>query len=293
VRPPSSGMFARHALADRAHLGVGLRRTHAGFQPGDDADVTGVAVRRHVEILVDRGTRNVAGASRHPEFGARTGRRLGRDERPEEVARHHGDHEPRTAVQRDRPADDRRIAAEPARPQPVAEHDGGRIRAAAVKRVAEERTRAEHVEERGRHAGSLDRLGLAGAGERVADVRQRGGALEARRLAAEVEHPARPHRVGRTLGRPVPQEHEPAGVGERQRPQERRIDDAEDGRVGADAQREREDRHGRESGRLAEPAHRVRQVLSEIPPHALGHGGLDGRAARRLGGMVLAQVDER
>ena len=46
----------------------------------------------------------------------------------------------------------------------------------------------------------------------------------------------------------VPQRDEPIGIGVRQRPQQHGIDDREDGRARADAEREHEDGDGGESG---------------------------------------------
>ena len=56
---------------------------------------------------------------------------------------------------------------------------------------------------------------------------------------------------------------QPIGRFERQRPEERRVDQAEDGGVRADAEREREDRRRGEAGVLAEYAHRGDQILAE------------------------------
>ena len=55
----------------------------------------------------------------------------------------------------------------------------------------------------------------------------------------------------RALRRLVEEPHEPIGLVERQRPQQHRVDDAEDGGVGADAEREDRD-HGDGERRRAE-----------------------------------------
>src|SRR5262249_49070896 len=52
-------------------------------------------------------------------------------------------------------------------------------------------------------------------------------------------------------------------LGIAERPQHDAVDDAEDGGVGADAERERENGEQREAGTLAQPPERVPQVLEE------------------------------
>ena len=54
--------------------------------------------------------------------------------------------------------------------------------------------------------------------------------------APQVDHPARTEVVGPAVVR-VPHEDQPIAVGIGQRPQQRRVDRAEDGGVGADAER--------------------------------------------------------
>jgi len=66
-------------------------------------------------------------------------------------------------------------------------------------------------------------------------------------------------------------EHEPVGIGDRQPPQHNRVHHTEHRRVGADAKRQREDRHDGEDGRAAELPEREAKVLH--------HGAaLDGAA---------------
>jgi hypothetical protein len=58
------------------------------------------------------------------------------------------------------------------------------------------------------------------------------------------------------------QHDQPIRFGIRQRPQQDRVDDRENGRVGADREGEREDGDGAESGILEERAQRVGQILA-------------------------------
>ena len=55
----------------------------------------------------------------------------------------------------------------------------------------------------------------------------------------------------------------PVGIGPRQRPQQHGVDDAEDRGVGADAERQREDRHRGEARIARERAGAETQILSE------------------------------
>ena len=59
-----------------------------------------------------------------------------------------------------------------------------------------------------------------------------------------------------------------AGILERQRPQQRRVHDAEDGGVGADADRDDRDGDQRELARLQERAERVSHVAQTIVAQA-------------------------
>src|ERR1043165_5941759 len=59
------------------------------------------------------------------------------------------------------------------------------------------------------------------------------------------------------------QRHQLAGIGKRQRPQEHGVDDAEDGGVGADAERERDRRDDAQAGRLHQHAQAKLYVLND------------------------------
>jgi hypothetical protein len=60
--------------------------------------------------------------------------------------------------------------------------------------------------------------------------------------------------------RHVKQPHEPIGLVDRQWPQQHRVDDAEDGGVGADAEREHGDDRDGESRRAEQHAERVAKI---------------------------------
>ena len=63
------------------------------------------------------------------------------------------------------------------------------------------------------------------------------------------------------------------GMVERQRPQQHRFDDCEERRVGADAERERQDRRGGESRLETKEAQRAANILhkhGEVSPSPIG-----------------------
>ena len=68
-------------------------------------------------------------------------------------------------------------------------------------------------------------------------------------------------------GRRLLQHDEAVGVGERHRLEQHRVDDREDRGIGADAERERRDRRGREATALPEHPKRLAQVFEEAFNH--------------------------
>ena len=69
-------------------------------------------------------------------------------------------------------------------------------------------------------------------------------------------------RLAAVLGT-FPQGHESVGVGVRQRAEEHGVDDAEDGGVGADSDRQREHRRGNERRLVTQSPGSVDEVLPE------------------------------
>jgi hypothetical protein len=72
---------------------------------------------------------------------------------------------------------------------------------------------------------------------------------------------------GGESGSEMVESYEPVRLVKRQRLQEHTVDNAEDGRRRADSQRERENRHDRETGLLPERAHDMPQVLHKTRKH--------------------------
>ncbi len=238
-------------------VGLALCGRHAGLEPADP--VAGVALAVVPEL----------GRERH--VAAHAAREV-------DAARHHADHGARDAVEPQRLAEHVALPAEAVLPEPVADDDDLRaFRTILLRReeAAEDRLHAEHGREvvgdlralqpervravRGVEAGALvvgDRLELALLTAPLVEV----GVVDSH----HVEVPAR---------RTLVDVDEPLGLGERQRPQEEAVDQAEDG----DVRRESEGEH-RHHQRAGEPlaqqrAKRVTQVVSDhVRPPSLGSG---------------------
>ena len=80
-----------------------------------------------------------------------------------------------------------------------------------------------------------------------------------------IEHPSSGH-AGLRVG--VEHEHQPIGRREGQRPEQDRLDDGEDGQVGAEAERKGGERGGGDAGRLSQEAGRIRQFAAQIVEQA-------------------------
>src|SRR5881394_4183279 len=121
----------------------------------------------------------------------------------------------------------------------------------------------EHIQQVGRDRCGLDVAWVSGARQVVAlrpGGRDSGEVLRQRAQVVEVwERHAEPHAS-------EPGRHdldEPIRSGVRQRLEQHTVDRAEDGRVGADAKREREHGNGREAGALGEGADGVTEILEQ------------------------------
>ncbi len=150
----------------------------------------------------------------------------------------------------------------------MAQHDGRRGAHGAVllgEPTTDHRLHTQEGKEPGRHLCGTDHLGLCQARDRHsrgivedADVLEHAililvDEVLVRRQATSVE--------GRGPGHDT---HQLALILEGQRLQQHAIDDAENGRRGADPQREREDGEGREPGSLAEHARAYPHVPTEL-----------------------------
>ncbi len=236
---------------------LALRRVHrdAGLQPRQRRESPSAA-------LGHRGRRRIH-RERHPE--------LRRVAQTLEAGRHDADHGvlPRRAAERERAPEDLRIGAESALPQTVAQNDHvrrlGHEVLVGLKHAAARRRHAQQRKVRRRDEFSVDALGLLGPDHRHALAVEGGDVLEALRSRAPID-------VVRIRGPPAfhsrahdiaPQFHERGRILVRERPLADRVDEAEDGRVRADADRERQHRDDREARRFAERPQRVAHILRQ------------------------------
>jgi hypothetical protein len=283
-------VLLRVLLGQRAHDGVQRRLRLLARRPRREArhDVEPPRAARLEEVVL-----------RHdgPLHGHRDEEVAGALEvRAREALRRDADHGERAPVDGHRAPDDARVGAEALAPQPVAEHDDrarhGRGVLVGDEEAPERGAHAEH-----REVVPRDELAPDGEAGRAAALhhRRRGAvgddALQPACPRAEVE-------VVRVGARPVApvadavlgplarvHAHELPGPLDGERPQEERVDEAEDDGVDADAQGERADGGQREAGRLHELAQRITNVLqhSSLSSYALRRGASRRRSSRPSG----------
>ena len=238
----------------------GLRRLErcAGRQPGEHA--VGVVAAARLQLLLAEGQRHedVGGLAVEQWADLREHRALG----------HHADDHERPAIEQHATSDHGGIGGEAASPQRVAQDRGVGAGSGVVgrKRAAKARLHAQDVEERRRDDGDVDALALALTGQLDAAVAVGGDGAERTLSGDEVLEIER--REGDACeadaGRRLVDGDDPAIVGERQRRQQHRADQAEDRRAGADGERQREERRGREPGMTGEPPQPVAAVLPRL-----------------------------
>ena len=245
----------RLPLGECLELGARRREARARLQAGEDLEVVHVPLGEQV--------------ARHVE------RRRGHDERREhpdarvlgivEGSRHDAEDRVRHAVDLDPAADDRRVACQLALPDALADDDQ-RLCGAAVgrgrERPAHERRHREDVEVVGRDARGRHALRLASRHRdrrRIAPVT--GHRRQRLALPIDVEEVGRREAAVRIRAAAARQPDDRPAVGVGQRPQQNAVDDAEDGRVGADAEREGQDRDDRKCRRAEQRANGVTKVI--------------------------------
>ena len=223
---------------------VGLRHADAVFQPADEVQEVSAAVAR------------IGGVERQgqPDLRLRVVDVVPR--------RHDADDARRRAVDGDHAPDDRFVAAERGAPDFARQHRhvfraGQRVGPREL--PAADRGDPEHGHQLGRDQRGVDaprlirRAEVDGAGPIAAHV------LEGLVPLAELEELGRrdPELIEPEARELARDEDQPRGVRIRQRLEDHAVDDAEDGRVGADPQRQRQHRHERVAGVLPEVPQRV------------------------------------
>jgi hypothetical protein len=221
-----------------------------GLDPADDVEE--MLGPRRQQLRRERG--------RPPQIDVSVGER--------ESARHHADDPVRRAAKLHGRVDHIRVAGETRQPRGVAENEHpviGRHAIGVGQAPTERRRDAERRKEvrRHHHRACMKRLPAAGD---AAGLRHEGGdVLEAAGLPPPVVEVRRGDEVARLPVQPIvlPDLHQLRRVAERQRPQQHAVDGAEHGRVGADAERQRDDDDGGVAGALPHQAQRVADVLQQ------------------------------
>ena len=276
---------------ERRRHGVEIRLGLLAADAGLQARERRIAVRAAIVVAQRLGIEK----ERLPDLDAPIGKL--------ERGRHHANHLRRTTIHRNRLPDDRRVRAEPPRPQRMTQHHD--VVAAWLilvrdERAADLRGRAEQREERRGHDGAFDALGLAAAGEIESD------GVVGRHLLEGMTSIAIVHVLpggGRDVVEPrtlqvAPDHHESIRVAVRKRPQQHAVDDGKDGGVGTDAEREGEQHDDREPRIPAQGAEGITHVGGDqLRPqpgsprsngvHVVGHRA-ERVVVRRAGGAQLA-----
>ena len=244
------------AIDSRCRFDGGGRQIDPRFQSADHGQRVPPSIRFRTQR---KGEEQIGGASRRKRAAEVERRRQHADDR-------HG-----CAIEGDRPADHVGLRAQAALPERVAQDRcswcapqaflGGEV-------SSEPGTYAQQRKEALRHGYTGDALGFAGAGQPdVADAVERRKPCEAgQRLALlpQIDDMSDLNGLPRqVLRRSVRDPDQASRVVERQRPKPQRVDDAEDGRAGADANPDDQDRERRQRGVAPQGSHGISQIAHQ------------------------------
>ena len=209
--------------------------------------------------------------------GARSRRRIGdRNHRPQvglanelRGIRHDADYRVRSAVQPDVTADETRLRVEARPPEGLAQHDDAGTLAVIVlrKRAPGDGPDAERIEDAGRDPLPRDgfRHAVGAAHHHSAHTaHEAANDLEAAAALGEIEEVVRGDALVCGGGGALRDHHRASGLGNRQGPEQRGVDEREDRAVGADAERQGEDGSRDEAGLTTERGQGIAEVLDEI-----------------------------
>ena len=212
-----------------------------------------MVVERLLRICRRPEIRNVNGAAVFGERAERGG--------------HHADDFVGFTIERDLPAEDGRISSEPVAPQVIGQDHHARTPGAILLGKKRSTECWRHAKHREHVPGDSFAEQLFGRSRFREDRRHRG------KSGQVVERPVGALIIDEVCGRygqsrvpplvDFPQRDEPCAFGIWERPEHDGIDDAEDRRIGADAEGQREHGHRREAGRTAEKTERVAKVMKE------------------------------
>ena len=247
-----------HLTRDRVQLRDCARRRHALAQANG---------REHPSILA-LGRRLARNRHRDDRLGVRVGREP-------EAARHDADNLPVDRAHPDRPADHGGIAAETLFPEIGAEHDDRRGALSGVggrQGSSERRYGPEHVQQAGGRVQRPDVERFVCGKDGLPRFAVGGQRLEGLLTRAQIDEVAHGDVGLRDAGPAVAvlQEHQPIGVRIRQRTEQRRVHDREDGDVGPDTERQGQDGRHREAGFAHEEPQRVTCVVQKHGEHLRG-----------------------
>jgi hypothetical protein len=255
----------RIVLHDAPHqhseLGLRVGERHAILEPGHHAVIEPAAPLRRLLI----GERH-----RYPHVRRRVVE-LRPAAREDERRRHDADDRVRLAIERDRLPD--RAGASAVAPLPQRPTDQRDVAARPIlrrrDRASERRIDAQQRKEAGRNPRAHDPLGIAGSRQLERHVEEGPDGLKRLLLPLEVEQVwwGEGRAIEAGAGRALVEGDELLGRGEAQRPDQQRVDQAEHGRVGADAERQNEHHHDGKAGRACQAAGGVAKVVEEA-----GHG---------------------
>ena len=250
-------ILALEPRADGLHLGPGRCQRHARPQPSHAEEARMVAAIEQVRVVRD------PQADRHEDVVVAA-------EIPK-ARRQHADDRVARSIEGDRTAQGGRVAAEAILPERVADDRfGWRVRAVFgfAEQAAHARAHADDVEETAGDTPAAEPFRVVDAGERHRlGARQREG-VERVLTRAPVDEIRPRHRHLRAVGPDLVQVDEAIRLWIRQRPQQDAVDEREDGRGRADAERQRDEDDGGERRRPGERAHGVANVLPErVEPH--------------------------
>ena len=263
---------------DGVHLGLRGGGAGAGLELGENvvvlAGADGGSVRRERQRQEDLA---VLGDPKRRHHLARQRESFGQ----------HADDLERLSVERHRPSDDRWILPITPRPGAVVEDRRSRPARCVVSGFEEpavQRPRAEHRQQVRGHADRPDAFRFAVASQVEVRAKRDRDVLESRMTRLDVEVLGRREPVFRDVEsrRSVPEDREPVGILIGQRSEQQRTGDAEDRAVGADADRDRQDRDSSQPRGPQKRANGIAEVLEQRR-----HAGI---LAARKGGRSAAWV---
>ena len=254
-------MLAAESRRQRVHLGLSGRDRHAWLQLAKQVVVFAVSHERGV------------GGERQRQDDVRV---LGAPERRHHFARQvepggkHADHFVGLSIEREDAAEYMPVAAVPSHPRAVREQRrAGAARLIIVRREQppEPGAHAEHRQEVRRDSDRADPFRFTVTGQIPVRANRNRDGLEPAVRADDVEILRRRKPVfgDADARRSVPEDDQSIGVTVRQRAQQERAGDAEDRGVGADADRDRQNRRHREPGRTHQGAERAAKIGDGVP----------------------------